>query len=144
MSESLVTRQPDTQAGRPCLRGTRFPVHAVQQGITYGGMAFVRGQYPALNDWTDEQLLVITTYPRLEDFIPGFDRDSAVDMQVDDDGSFSVDGWFRPEGAPELIAAIQRATGAIVAWKAACDEWERTSGLRTHDARRGERTDGGW
>ena len=125
MIEPLVTRNSEIQHGRPCLRGTRFPVESLQSILEVGGMPYLRNQFSSLDGWPDEDLERAATYPRLHDTI-GIGGLPVPDWCIDlsDDGSFQVVGFFVPEHAPSIIAAIQQAADVIIAWSVACDEWE--------------------
>lgn len=121
MSEPLVTRQNDH--GVPYLRGTGLRVSAIQAWADAGHtVADIRYQYQrVIGQWPDADIATALTYPRIGQTVyPG----APVKVVVDDDGAIELEGWFRGDDVPVVIAAIQEAADLVADWEQACREWE--------------------
>ncbi len=121
---ALVTR---AKHGPPYLRDSRLWVSTIQSRDDAGyTISAIRDLYRrVLADWSDEDIAMALTYPRI---LGTTYTDTSIKIVMDDDGDIRVEGRFRAADAPLVIAAIERARERVAAWEQACSEWEKECG----------------
>jgi len=107
----------------PYLRGTGLPVSAIQSWAAAGhSVDRIRSEYAGvLSDWTDDDLAMALTYPRIGWTIYTV---APVKVVVDKSGDIELVGWFRVADVTLVLAAIDKARLLCEAWVVACDVWE--------------------